>query len=171
MWGSLGAERPDSFDAIGRGYQFTFQRPLHYLFYAAVAAVLGGLGWIVVSNFVAAAVGLSWWAASWVGTAERIRELAAVQSESGWISGGASLIQFWVECLKLVGVGYLFSYFWTASTAIYYLLRRDIDATEMDEVYIEEEATAPLPPIRTDASGAPVMSDRAPEGAQGDSMQ
>ena len=38
-----------------------------------------------------------------------------------------------------MGVGYLFSYFWTASTAIYYLLRRDIDATEMDEVYIEEE--------------------------------
>ena len=171
MWGSLGAERPDSFDAIGRGYQFTFQRPLHYLFYAAVAAVLGGLGWVVVSNFVAVVVGLSWWAASWVGTAERIRELAAVQSQSGWISGGASLIQFWVECLKLVGVGYLFSYFWTASTAIYYLLRRDIDATEMDEVYIEEEATAPLPPIRTDASGAPVMSEPGTEAAQGNAMQ
>ena len=70
-----------------------------------------------------------------------------------------------------MGVGYLFSYFWTASTAIYYLLRRDIDATEMDEVYIEEEATAPLPPIRTDASGAAVMSEPGTEAAQGDAMQ
>ena len=44
IWGSLAADKPDSFDAIGRGYQFTFQRPLNYFFYAVVAAVLGGAG-------------------------------------------------------------------------------------------------------------------------------
>ena len=39
IW-ALAADKPDSFDAIGRGYQFTFQRPLNYFFYAVVAAVL-----------------------------------------------------------------------------------------------------------------------------------
>ncbi len=66
---------------------------------------------------------------------------------------GAGLIWFWVLCVKLVALGFLQSYFWTASTAIYYLLRRDVDATEMDEVYLEDdqgEEPQGLPPLATD---------------------
>jgi len=35
--------RNDSFDALSRSYAYVFQRPLHYLFYALVAAVFGAL--------------------------------------------------------------------------------------------------------------------------------
>ena len=51
------------------------------------------------------------------------------------------MIRFWAGCVKLLAVGYLFSYFWTASTAIYFLLRHDVDATEMDEVFLDADAT------------------------------
>jgi hypothetical protein len=62
----------------------------------------------------------------------------------------------------MLAVGFLYSYFWTASTCIYLLLRRDADATEMDEVFLEEEqeeATFGLPPIETDQAGAPVVDE------------
>ena len=50
MWATISAEGTDSFDALSRCYAYVFQRPLHYLFYAAVAAVIGYLGWLVVSQ-------------------------------------------------------------------------------------------------------------------------
>jgi hypothetical protein len=62
-------------------------------------------------------------------------------------------------------VGYLFSYFWTASVAIYFLLRRTVDATEMDEVFLdadEGEKSFALPKIMTDEHGAPVVSEGSP---------
>jgi hypothetical protein len=60
----------------------------------------------------------------------------------------------------------MFSYFWTATTAIYFLLRRDVDATEMDEVFLDEDQGEPaegLPSLRTDEAGAPVVNDEASE--------
>ena len=66
MWATISTEGTDSFDALSRSYAYVFQRPLRYLFYVLVAAVLGWLGWLLVSTFVAALVGLSSWAAGWV---------------------------------------------------------------------------------------------------------
>ena len=57
------------------------------------------------------------------------------------------LIRFWAGCVKLLAVGYLFSYFWTAATAIYFLLRRDVDATEMDEVFLDADQSEPSPEL------------------------
>jgi len=65
-------------------------------------------------------------------------------------------------------VGFIYGYFWTAATAVYYLLRRDVDATEMDEVYLDADASEPaaaLPPLATDAAGAPVAGQEAPQPA------
>lgn len=164
MWANISVEGVDSFDAVGRAYNYVFQRPLNYLFYALVAAALGALGWLLVWNFVAAVVALTYGAAAWgAGTASmeavvsRSPDLGALGALAAW------LIAFWVQGLKLVGVGFLFSYFWTASTAIYFLLRRDADATEMDEVCPEEEPSpAPAPPSPKPAA-APMAEQGLPE--------
>src|SRR5262249_40031106 len=37
MWSTISTEGNDSFDALSRSYSYVFQRPLQYLFYAAVA--------------------------------------------------------------------------------------------------------------------------------------
>ena len=65
MWATISVEGTDSFDALNRTYAYIFQRPLRYLFYAVVAAVIGWLGWIVVENFAASVIWLASWAASW----------------------------------------------------------------------------------------------------------
>jgi hypothetical protein len=79
---------------------------------------------------------------------------------SGAFRAGASIIGFWHACLKTLAVGFLYSYFWSAATAIYYVLRKDEDGTEMNEVTYEDPAEARgLPPLTTDTMGVPAVSD------------
>ena len=117
-------------------------------------------------NFAAGTVSLSYWAASFGAGAENVEQIVTGRG-LGPVSGfGAMLIRFWCECIKLVAVGYLYSYFWVASTAIYFLLRRDVDATETDEVYLDENDGAPeygLPSLKTDKQGAPEVDEPAAE--------
>lgn len=166
MWTTISTEGTDSFDALSRSYAYVFQRPLHYLFYVVVAGVFGLLGWLLVSNFAAAVIQLTYWAASWGSGRETIEAVMQGGESLGAVGGaGAVLIRFWVGCVKLLAVGFLYSYFWNASTAIYLLLRRDVDATEMDEVFIEDdEESYDLPPLKTDEAGAPVVDDEPPTG-------
>jgi hypothetical protein len=143
MWANISVEGVDSFDAVGRAYNYVFQRPLHYLFYALVASLLGALGWLLVWNFVAAVVALTYGAAAWGAGPARMAAIVGRSPDLGVLGTlTAGWIAFWVQGLKLLGTGFLFSYFWTASTAIYYLLRHDADATEMDEVCPEEEPSS-----------------------------
>ncbi len=165
MWATISVEGTDSFDALSRSYAYVFQRPLHYLFYVVVAGVLGLLGWILVYNFAALVIYLTYWGASCGSGAVRIDHVATVSEELQSIGAtGASLIRFWCQCVKVLAAGYLFSYFWTATTAIYFLLRRDVDATETDEIALEEDEddqSYGLPPLRTDEFGAPLVDDQA----------
>ncbi len=163
MWANISVEGVDSFDAVGRAYSYVFQRPLQYLFYALVATVLGALGWLFVWNFVAAIVGVTYGAAAWGAGTARVEMLLSPSADLGWLdSFTAWLISFWVQCLKLLGVGFLYSFFWTSSTAIYYLLRRDADATEMDEVCPEDEEQ-PADPAATPAPAGSVSTPPSEE--------
>jgi len=166
MWTTISTEGTDSFDALSRSYAYVFQRPLHYLFYVVVAVLFGALGWLLVSEFAAGVIGLTYWAASWACGANQI---ALIMPGGGELEGigyaGAGLIHFWTGCVKLLAVGFLYGYFWTACGAVYLLLRRDVDATEMDEVFLEEdesEQSYGLPPLGTDETGAPVVSEEPP---------
>jgi hypothetical protein len=52
---------------------------------------------------------------------------------------GPVLVGAWLYLFFLLVIGFGYSYFWSASTMIYFLMRRKVDDTEMDEVYLEEE--------------------------------
>jgi hypothetical protein len=52
---------------------------------------------------------------------------------------GAGLMVVWIWPLFLLVVGFGYSYFWSASTIIYTLMRRHVDDTELDEVYLEDD--------------------------------
>ncbi|HLA85139.1 MAG TPA: hypothetical protein VJL29_10120 [Thermoguttaceae bacterium] len=164
MWPTISTEGTDSFDALSRTYAYVFQKPLQYLFYVVVAGLFGVLGWLLVSNFAAAVITLTDWAASWACGSERLGKILGRDSSLGLGSGAAALIYIWRDCVKLIAVGFLYSYFWTAASAIYLLLRRGVDATEMDEIYVEDERAGEvygLPKIETDEQGAPIV---APDG-------
>jgi len=133
LWPAVSVERSDAFDAISNCYAYVYQRPLHYVFYVFVAAVLGFAGAVVVSLFVGGVDYLSTWAVTW-GSAELERTI-----------DNSALITFWRSCVFTLQVAFYYGFFWTAATAIYLLLRRDVDAKEMDEVVLQEQDEAPRP--------------------------
>ena len=163
MWPTISTEGTDSFDALSRSWSYVYHRPLHYLFYAAVVAVLGGLGWLLVAYFADWVAYLPAWAASWTAGQSRMDEVfggASLGTTGRW---GANLIHFWDGCVRLLALGFVYSYFWTASTAIYFLLRRDDDGTDLDDVHLEAADQAyGLPPLEKDAAGVTIAPKSEP---------
>ena len=51
---------------------------------------------------------------------------------------GAFLILFWNMLLVGLLGAFAISFYFSANTIIYYLMRREVDATELDDVYVEE---------------------------------
>lgn len=81
----------------------------------------------------------------------------------GWYNyAGAGMTSFWVNLMFLMVIGFSYSYFWTASSQIYLLMRKRVDETEMDEIYVEEEAPPAPAPVTTTPAPAPVPTPTAP---------
>ena len=162
MWATISAEGTESFDALSRSYAYVFQRPIVYLFYLFVAALLGTVAWLLVSLFANEVLNLGNWGVSWGSGEERLRDVLAKRGLDDTADAGATIIRFWSGCAITLALAYFFSYFWTASQAIYFLLRREIDATELDAVYLpEEEEAFGLPPLATDEAGVATVPPAA----------
>lgn len=167
MWAAISVEGTDSFDALSRTYAYVFQRPLKYLFYVLVAGVVGWLGWILVREFAAGIVWLGYWGAGWGCGRETIAailnpDLAPKAELNGAGQFGAGMIRFWAGCVKMLAVGYTFSYLWTAAASVYLQLRRDVDAAETDEVFLDADATEEepsLPAVGDNGAGDAAAAD------------
>ncbi len=167
MWSTIASEGSDSFDAFSRAYSYPFQRPLHYLAYAALTLVLGLLGWVLVALFCDAIVGFAHWAVSWGAGSERMREVAAAVSQpteatNGLLWFGAKLIAFFDTVVRSLLVAFQYSFLWVAAVGIYLLLRQDTDQTEIDDIYFEDESATPygLPVLPPDEAGVPGVDDQ-----------
>ena len=71
-----------------------------------------------------------------------------------WNYLSAAFVSFWVTLIFLLVIGFAYSYYFTAFTKIYFLMRRKVDDVDLDEVYLEEdEPDEPhLPPVPTQRS-------------------
>ncbi len=189
MYATISTEGSDSFDALSRSYAYLYQRPWHYFWYAFLAVIYGVLVTLVVVFVVSLFVYMARWALGlipWLGwrqTGDPVASLfvyapisyewrqllvGSPQEEQALLSkmngaqyAAAGLTSFWLHLLFLMMLGFAYSYFWSASTFVYFLLRKKVDDTELDEVYLEEqeEEAYPMPqqPAPT-ATGSPSPS-------------
>jgi hypothetical protein len=161
-WPAISAERDgDPIDAFSRSYAYVYGKPLHYFFYVVLAAALGALCWAVVWTAAVLVQEFGFWALSWGGggpTVASIREKAldiadgefAWREEGALWKLGATLIGLVLALIHAVTGAFRFTFFFTAASAIYLLLRQDVDEKETDEVFIEastEPRPSPAPPV------------------------
>ena len=154
MWASVSAEAGDSFSALSNAYAYTFQRSRHYAGYALWASLLGAAGWGVLHLLAATLLYLTAWAvgwssgqaaAPWSDMLERVSiyslagarpaqpepTAAAADRATDPVAGYATAtMRVWERLLAAGVAGYGLSFFWTASTGIYLLLRSSLDGTE-----------------------------------------
>jgi hypothetical protein len=173
MWPTISAEEAsDAFQAFSNSFSFTFQRPLQYLAYAAVAVLIAGVGGIVVDGFASGVIALSQWGVSFGAGASRMNEIVSADLNSERLVGmGSSLMELANQLVLAIAAGFQYGFLFCAASAIYLLLRREVDQTDFDEVYVPE-AAAPftLPTLREGPHGVPEGEETpdAGDGATGD---
>jgi hypothetical protein len=67
---------------------------------------------------------------------------------------GAYVFASWYFLLVSILSAYAMSFYFSASTIMYYLLRRDVDATELEDVFLEDTDEDELSETSTSAAGA-----------------
>ncbi len=199
MYPTIAVEGSDSFDAISRSFSYIFARPWRSLLYGGVALIHGTLTYLFVRLFAYIALAATHMFVNWgiwtggAGLAGNATKLDAMwtmptfdrfhgpvswAAMSGAERVGAFFLAFWVYIIVGLVAAYLLSYFASSTTMIYYLLRRKVDATDLDDVYVEEPDEEPLPAPAEEAE-KPAESEQPtdtgqepePEGEQGESEQ
>lgn len=185
MYSVIGSKRDgDALQAFSDSFSYVYGKPLHYLWYAAVALTLGGLALFVVNLFAAAAIEFAYWGASWGAGAEKIaairRDVNVVQSggeitASSMHEGGVELIALVLHLVQIIQTAAAYSYFFVSAAGIFLLMRYAVDDKEMDEVHLEEEEehletarqamlseeTTSVPPAKEPPPAATVAFDTA----------
>ena len=92
----------------------------------------------------------------------------------------SGLISFWFFMIVGLLGAFIISYYFSANTIIYFLMRREVDATEMDDIYLEasDEDFGEAPPVVADEKDGAGVAPAEPEtreggtiGAEGAPMQ
>jgi len=165
FWPVVAAEGSDAFEAFSRGLQYSFSRPWKAILYLVFATLYASVCWLFVNLFTFFALtitrGVVSWGTSPFGWWSRGGEGAQVSKlELLWPMSGPNALFSWPDCSKLgylelvsaffIGVyvllviglmwAFLASFYYSASTVIYFLLRRDVDGTDIGDVFMEGES-------------------------------
>jgi len=182
MFATISTEVSDGFDGLSRSYSYVFDRPWYYLWLVVLTMVYGSVViffvWLVTSLFVYLA-GWSLTMGMGLETVDALFQIAPpllggqnllVDMDNTTAPlGGLDAVSFWLELVATLLAGFVYSYFWTATTIIYFLLRKSDDKTDLEDVYypIENEQDELLPVLgvqgvdQTPAT-APTVVDEAP---------
>lgn len=187
MWPTIAVEGSDSFDAISRSFSYIYSKPWRSLFYFLVASVYGAFCFLFVRVFALIMLKLAHFFVGTIGMGLTSR-LAAGEDmtkldvmwktpsfeglmpawsflgREGWDIVGAAMIWFWVALAVATVYAFLISFYFSGSTVLYFLLRREVDATDLEDVYLEEtEEEEPAPAPASVPAPAPAL---APEASQ-----
>ncbi len=159
MYPTIAVEGSDSFDAISRSFSYLYARPWRMAFYSLVAIVYGALCYLFVRLFIWLMLALTHFFVNmgmfthaghdsskdlfdtmWTSPVAAGRLVYNVDwSALNWGEAvGAGLICFWVYLVIAMLGAFAISFYFSANTVIYYLMRQEVDATELDDVYVEQ---------------------------------
>jgi hypothetical protein len=196
LYPTIAIEGSDTFDAFSRAYSYVYGRPWRTIFYTLVTAIYGTLCFVFVKLLVSlifkiaysiTGATMNWADASYAAPLGKLQAMWFGPSFSGPFFGrfylfplgfaekiASAFIALWVFAMVGLVIAFAISFFFSGYTGIYLLLRRVVDSTEMDEVYVEEFETKmpePLPPTpestveETSKPEASPTSAQAPEPA------
>jgi hypothetical protein len=161
MFGTVAYENSDAFDAVSRSFSYVYSKPWRLSFYTLLAAVYGSISYLFVRFFAFVLLGISRWfmlLGIWTSgnKAEQLNKLVAIWPKPEFfnlLGGGLevsknateSIAAFVVQLAVLVVAGmvvaFAVSFYFSASTIIYCLLRNKVDNTALDNIFIEAEQT------------------------------
>ncbi|MFH1299683.1 MAG: hypothetical protein ABIK07_01385 [Planctomycetota bacterium] len=156
MMTTISVEDSDGFDGLSRIFSYLFGRIWYFLWLVIVTLCYGSICLLFAELLIQLVSHLSFWGVSWgMGLEEAEKLFHANQNTlATTISAG------WGSVLRILFAGFIVSFFWSANTVIYFLLRKCDDGTPLDHVYnAEEEAeqATELPLAGVAKAGEPVI--------------
>ena len=166
MYPTIAVEGSDSFDAISRSFSYVYARPWRMAFYSLVALIYGVLCYLFVRFFAFlvlkmthVSVGTGIFVKGNSGLIDKLNSMWSAPTLANLYGGfgegtawgaqafGSWVISLWVCVVVGFVAAFLVSFFFSANTVIYTLLRKRVDSTDMDDVYVEEEPEDETPPV------------------------
>ena len=188
FWPTVAAEGSESLDAVSRSFNYVGATPWRTLFYGLVAAAYGSVCFVFVrlvagltmkATHVCDGFGTSPWGWWRVGdgemskldllwTAPTLDQLHPPTALPGGIeSFSAVVIGIWVILVVLLVWAFLASFYLSGSTVIYFLLRRDNDAMDLEDVFIETYQEGEFAPSGEPPEPTPEPTPEPDAGGQG----
>ncbi|UCC98920.1 MAG: hypothetical protein JSW66_03340 [Phycisphaerales bacterium] len=162
MFPAVAHDGSDCFDAISRSLSYVYARPWQMIFYTAIAAVYGSVCYLFVRVFGFLTLWLTRWFLQiglWTDSAgSEVNKLTAIwpKPEFGRLLGSSDampgnstewIAAFLVRLFVLVVVGlvvsFIISFYFSANSIIYSLMRSKVDNTAREDIYMPyDEAEA-----------------------------
>jgi hypothetical protein len=159
MFGSIAYDNSDTFDAISRSFNYVYSRPWRLGFYTLLAAVYGAISYLFVRFFAFVLLSISRWflqlgILTHSSKAEQFDKLVAIWPRPeffNFLGNGLdisrnpteSIAVFVVslEILFIAGlvIAFAVSFYFSAGSVIYCLLRNKVDNVALGDVFIEAE--------------------------------
>jgi hypothetical protein len=155
MYPAIAYEASDGFDAVGRAFGYIYKRPWRTVFYGTLAAFYGGASYLFVRFLVflllfvthlflqlgvrveSSTEGLNKLASIW--PEPTFLNLLGSRAEvaQNWSESGASFLVY-LALLIVFGllVSFVISFYFSASTIIYALLRNKVDQSPIEEISV-----------------------------------
>ncbi len=178
MMPAISVDGKDSFDGWSTSYAYVLWQFGRYICYMAVAGVMG----------IVAAVAAYWVIEALIYVIYQsinmgfVRQLTWMRYEVGgplgsvaWAEGRLAwvtsvIITYLTLGLRGIPVAYVISYFFTANTIVFFLLRKHVDNIDIEEVY-EEEAEEEISPAEVPMPGEPEEEAEEPEAEEPEEPQ
>ncbi len=130
-------KKADAFDGVSRAAAYTFQKPVTLILAVTAAEWIGHLA----GSLVSIAVNTGFLA---IARAFELGSSQGLASQGTWWDG------LFTGFVPAIVTAFGFSFFWTASSAIYLVLRREVDRAEFDLIDMDApglpKPLSPLPP-------------------------
>lgn len=159
MMPAIAYEGTDSYDAIGRTYCYTFSKPWKLVFYGFISMFYGGICYLLV-RFIAFLILKSTYSFLNIGMFvesakdKGLNKLTAIWPEPEFFnllgndlsrqlsfteSFSFLLVYLSVLLITAIVAAFCISYFFSSSTIIYSLMRKCVDKTDTDEIFLGKE--------------------------------
>ena len=147
MWPTISAEEAgDVYEATSRTFAYTFQAPVQYLFYVLISIVIWVPSVMLVQNFTSLAEqvvfsGMNVAADEGQLIQDYLTGKVSLDGQSQIFIMGANIISGLHWFAHLMADAFCVGFFFSSFSGIYLLLRRFVDHTPLDEVFVIDDKT------------------------------
>ncbi|QDV50150.1 hypothetical protein [Gimesia fumaroli] len=156
MMTTISVEDSDGFDGLSRIFSYVFGRIWYFLWLVIVTLCYASICLFFVELLIQLVSHLSFWGVSWGMGSKQASELFHQNQNTL----ATTISMGWGSILNILFTGFVISFFWSANTVIYFLLRKCDDGTPLDHVYNadeDQEPTDELPLAGVAKAGEPVI--------------